>query len=722
MKSKKLICGALAATLTLSVAFSGCSLLSTLNEEDMKQTIATVDISKSSSLAQEGLDGYKSAITSTDIIKRDLIAAFINVGYSSLTQSGLSYASIFNSLVTQLTNNAVITQYATLYMLDEKSKQDSDALAQFTDASKTEAQKYEYLLGGEASEQVMLARYSLYSSVNSSLDSIEEDIIKSTGSTAGGTESRTTPTGVDTEVEDFYPQTASGELDYAIYTGYEGYLLDDSGLYKDDALEGTNRNTRRRAYSTFVNTLKQNYLVSAEDTDITDVLSISYIEDEYVAQLKQQVINSYYELFENQQQELLKKQDENGVYTVIEEKYNTYVTNAKISNSTVSSFEANMGSLSDTSFVLYAPATEGTEGGTFGYVYNILLPFNAVQQQTLTQYSSALSSDGIDQGTYYLLRKELMSRITTTDQRSAWFNGATDYSFDALEEGWTAGEADAEKTFYNGDDASRKYLFFENNLVNNQRYEQLDRYAGKYSYNGTVVKTNDDKYYLVPQTLDINDMLVEFSAYVNYVLGDDNATSYEISPDYDVASAEDYYIDGNEEEIDYSKFVYATGKVDIGVASKLDMFTGTSKQYKAMSAINELQYAYTTDTGVLSQYIGYTVSAYDTDYIKEFEHAAKEAVEAGAGNFSVCAGDYGWHLVYVTDTFDVVGGEVYAGAQWNADRVETEGTFENLFYTWIKDSELKDITSNQSSTIIQTYGGSATVTLFEDAYKDLLEM
>lgn len=711
MKSKKLICGAVAATLTLSVAFSGCGLISTINREDMKQTIATVDISKSTDLAKEGLDKYKDAITSKDILKRDLIAAFINVS-SSFTQSGISYSSIFNSLVTQLTNNAVVTQYATLYMLNEKSKEDSDALSKFTNA-KTEAEKYEYLLGGENSQEVQLAKYALYSSVNSSLDSIESSILKSETSTESGSGTRTTPGGVDEEVENYYPATESGVLDYNIYTGYDGYLLGESGVYQDDALEKTNRNTRRRAYSDFLDTLRQNYLITSDDTDITDVLSISYIQDEYVAQLQQQVINKYYDVFEEQQQELLKQQDDNGVYTVIENKYNDYLTGAKQSNSTVSAFETSMGNLSDTSFLYYAPATKDTEGGTFGYVYNILLPFNAVQTQALAQYSSALSSDGIDQGTYYLLRKDLMSKITTTDQRSAWFNGEKDYSFDAKEKGME---------YFNGGDDARKYLFFENNLVNNDRYEQLEKYAGQYSYNGVAVKTDDDSYYLVPNTLNIDDMLDEFVAYVNYVLGDNNATTYAKDAAYNVENATDYYVDGDEDEIDYSKFVYATGKVNIGEASKLDMFTKDSKQYKAMSAVNELQYAYTTDTGVLSQYIGYTVSAFDTNYIKEFEYAAKQAVEAGAGNFSVCAGDYGWHLIYVTDTFSVDGGEVYAGAQWTSERIETEGTFENLFYNWLKDSELKNITSKQQSTIIHMYGGSVTVTLYEDAYKDLLEI
>ena len=151
------------------------------------------------------------------------------------------------------------------------------------------------------------------------------------------------------------------------------------------------------------------------------------------------------------------------------------------------------------------------------------------------------------------------------------------------------------------------------------------------------------------------------------------------------------------------------------------MFVKDSAAYKAMSAVNELQYAYTTDTAVLSDYIGYAVSAYDTDYIPEFEYAAQAAVDEGAGTIYVCAGDYGWHIIYVTATFDTAGGAVYGDdVNWTTEYVLKEGTFQNLYYNWIKDSTLSDVTSARRSVINQQFGGDDTVTTYEDTYKDLL--
>jgi hypothetical protein len=147
----------------------------------------------------------------------------------------------------------------------------------------------------------------------------------------------------------------------------------------------------------------------------------------------------------------------------------------------------------------------------------------------------------------------------------------------------------------------------------------------------------------------------------------------------------------------------------------------SAAQYLVMSAVNELQYAYTTDTGILSYYVGYSVSAYSTSYIKEFEYAAQTAIKSGAGSYAVCAGDYGWHLIYVTDTFETKGGETYE-PQFTDERVGTEGTFENQFYAWIKDSLLSNETTNKQTTILTLYSNDSTVTLYEDAYQDLLEL
>ena len=151
------------------------------------------------------------------------------------------------------------------------------------------------------------------------------------------------------------------------------------------------------------------------------------------------------------------------------------------------------------------------------------------------------------------------------------------------------------------------------------------------------------------------------------------------------------------------------------------MYVATSDRYKAMAAVNELQFAYTTDTGILSQYLGYSISAYETSYIKEFEYAAQQALRMGTGTFKVCAGDYGWHLIYVVDAFSFDGGEVYKPS-WTKERIETEGTFENKFYEWIKESTLSNEVSTKRSEIIQLYSNDNTVTKYENAYKDLLEI
>ncbi|MDE7087514.1 MAG: hypothetical protein K2O67_04905, partial [Clostridia bacterium] len=347
--------------------------------------------------------------------------------------------------------------------------------------------------------------------------------------------------------------------------------------------------------------------------------------------------------------------------------------------------------------------------GTYGYVYNILLPFSTKQSNWLTVLQSYRSQGTIDDAEYFIERNKLLKNIETTDQREAWFNGTTDYSFDAKE---------VEVESYFGKNDGRDYLFFENNVTKTDKYQALDKYYGKYSYNGKVAKNKDGSYKLVPKPLNIDGMLEEFSAYIDYVLGDGSVECNK-NTDYYSYKAEDYKLD--DKEIDYKKLVYATGKVNFESGKeKADMFDTETDRYKAMAAVNELQYAYTTDTGVLSQYIGYSVSAYDTSFIKEFEYAAQAALRKGAGAFSVCAGDYGWHLIYVTDTFSPEGGAAYT-ADWTvaSDRINKEGTFEYRFYNWVKDSTLTREVSLKRAEILKLYNTEEAVKVYKEVYKDL---
>ena len=742
MKSKKIICGAVAAALTLSVTFSGCGLLSTINEEDMKQTIATVNIGKSDKLGED-LAPYAAVIEDDTISKRDLISAYINT-YSDFSSSGVSSnATIFNSLVTQLTNNSVLVQYATAYLLMTKDK-DSENTVTLNEykAKTTVTDKLIYLLGGEESDGVKQARYNLYSSVNSALDSYERtEIAKLNKDDENdeyvGSDTRTTPGGIDTTVDDYLPLDKDNNLDYGIYTGYEGHLIKDAGTY--EPLEKSSRNTRRLAYSTFLSNINRNYLLTAEDKDVTNVLELSYVKTQFEAQLQQSVVNEFNDVYNKEQEEKI-SMIENGEYVFVKEKYENLVGEQSRTNSDASTFESSMSSLSDTQFILYSPDTtkdtEATDGvyGTFGYVYNILLPFSVPQNKQLSKLQSAHNNEQMSDAEYFKERNLLLKQIETTDQRSAWFNGSTDYSFNAKE--YNEENKDSKLNYYDGGKAERNYLFFENNLTKTTEYKPLEKYTGLYSYNGKVAKNTDGSYNLIPNKLTIDDMLKEFIDDVNFVLGGDYTKIYAgdswINKSENFAKfydTEEFGDKDDKDKIDYSNLVYATGKVELPEQDKAkeNMFLPTSLRYKAMSAVNELQYAYTTDTGVLSQYIGYTVSAYETSYIKEFEYAAQQATKMGVGAIKVCAGDYGWHVIYVTDTFSAAGGNVFNAGTTHSisfvkDRIEKEGTFENKFYNWVKDSTLKNETTQKQTEILQYFANDKTIIKNEKAYKDLVEL
>ena len=724
MKKKRLAAAALTSCLVLSATFTGCSLVSTNGNKDMEQIIATVDIRDSETFATEfKAAGYKDAIAESNINKRSLVSYFINTGYTYINNYNYTYEKTFNLLLDNLIDNAVLVQYSTLGLIKYKAAADGvseESILSEYNSKESKSAKYEYLLGGENSEEVMLAKYNFYSSVNSAIDSNERTDIEEDEDGYKGTDTRTTPTNLNTEQEDYFPGREEGKLDYAIYTGYEGYLLGQSGAYKDDAIEGTTSATRIKAYNTFINNLMSNNLVDRkkEADKLTDVLKLEYMKNEYASQLESRIVNKYNDVYE----EMMEKELTKDNYSYIKSFYEELLNGQKDDYKTASAFESAMGNLSDTSFLLYSPDTgdsdlfDGENHGKFGYVYNILLPFNAKQTVELAELTSKRNEDK-DDNSYYYERNRILQNIYTEDQRQAWFNGSENYSFKAEDDKVYSGDTAGYFKGYDND-SNRQYLFFENNLTNNKeggRYKKLKAYDGRYSYNGYVAENENGSYTLVGNKLNIDGMLNEFSAYINYVLGGERVS-------YVKAPAQSYYgiteFKDADDEIDYEKLMYASGKVNFGNFNADDLMNAVTEQYKAMSAVNELQFAYTTDTSVLSQYVGYSVSAYDTSYIKEFEYAAKKAISMGEGAFTVCAGDYGWHLIYVTYTFD--GGDVYS-PDWT--KVDVKGSFENLFLENMKGKDLKDVSTTHRSIIVSDFKKeNVSYKKYQKRYQNLLDL
>lgn len=735
--------------------FSGCSLgifsdmgiLVTDNQRDMQQVVAEVNLGKdktsleeSFSLLSEELnstvaDQLDKVLTTDEIYKRDLVAYFMSYGYNYYSQNN-SYTATFEQVMQDLVDRKIMSQFATVYYLNAgEVLVDRDNITikdGYVDISGTDGMKmngeisldgylsaiegktgdeaavagYSYLL---TDAEIKYATYVIMVSVNSAIDSYEEDYIKAEDETTSSTETRTTPTGANTLPDGYYPTKEDGSIDYAIYTGSNS--ASECGEYEKK--EGSTSYTRSRAYAQFIHALRENYLIGEDEKDVTDVTALSYFTTELKSQLEQMLINKFYAT-------LAYKAAQTMSATTLQESYQTLLNSQEASTES-SSFTTTMDSLSDTSFVVYSP-----ENRKFGFVYNILLPFNTNQTKLL---DSIRYTDGTKE--YYAARNTnagLLSSIEAKDQRASWFNGSEDYSFEAT--------GDYYKNAYNSAEGKTNYLFFKDSYVENG--EGIERYAGKYPFNGTAEKKDDGTYKLTYNLLDIDGFIDEMESYIGYVtenasvasgkyysgtldnLAQWNAADKESSTFYSVTA--DYFPKDANGVIDQSANIYYKGSVsNLGFTTD-GALDKTTNSYKVISAVNELMFAYSTDTGCLNSYLGYSIAAKEeaTSYVAEFEYAAQQAINdgAGVGNYYVVATDYGWHIIYVS--FVYTGGEVYGGFDYNERN--TEGTFSYYFYQSKKSSTVTEYGNNKETMIRYNANNDTVVTLHKDRYEDLLNI
>ncbi len=693
---------ALVLALGLTFGATGCEFVVSDNVKDLEQVVATVDItdelSKEDKEAAQVLDTLiADNALSTDVYKRDLVALFLSQGQQYVNY-GYSYKDVFTMLVNSLTQRKILTQYAVYYFVN-KGLDNPDADRISLEAYKTaqlnavgteekalleshpEVLTMKYYLtdfgsdSAEAMEGYYEAVYQLHASLNSSLDSVEGDYIKESGHTHSHDDTRTLPTNATSEKSDYVPTKSDGTLDYAIYTGRNA--LDTCGAY--EKVEGSTKSTRMKAYNMFLYNL-QSYGLIEEGEQTADITKLNYYYEELSSSLATALVNKYYDELKAQAEEKLLANDG----ALVQSEYAALLNNQKTTyDNDKTAFSTAMDSTADNAFLLY-----GMEN--YGYVYNILLPFSQTQSQL---YSAAQNK--YEEKELYKYREELLAKVVGKDLRGAWFC-----------------EEESEHYAY---EKNGKYYFFEDNFTNNDRYETITQYAGNYAYNGTA-ELVDGEWECTPNTLTIDEFMTEFVNYVSTTAGvtavaDDRSATYG-----------NYY--NAEDEIDYSGFVYASGKFDFGtdVFSAADYFyQGTdatpNKYYQALSAVNELMFAYSTDTGCLNTYMGYSVNANKTSFVSEFEYAAQWAVQQGVGAYVVVPSDYGWHIIYCSYKFD--GGEVYGG--YDHSQRETEGTFSYYFYEALKDTSATTLSTSEQNRIVKAYEDKA-VTLYTDRYQDLLDL
>ncbi len=684
MKNKKKAAAIAVAAVLACGTLAGCDALTTVDSiKDYRQVIAEVDISASAEFEADGeFAGLKEFIEPSQVTKQELIMSFLS-NYSYLQQMGgsIDIGYYLDMIAKSLASYQIRVQYAKAYVAKEENLKVSDyqlKVAGIADETAREVAALSFFL---SEDEIAKAEYDLRVSVNDTLDSIEESYIKATETHDHTADSdvRTLPTGAETENEDYFaPQS-----EYKIYTGAASSR---SSGYEE--LENSTSTTRKKAYNQYLANLRaNNFLKEGEKTG--DYEATSYFMTQKKSALESALIEKVNDITET---EYVKKLNQDWAEKTFNETVNAQ--KEKFS-SDKDEFESAFGEISESSFV-FSPYDSD-----YGYVINILLPFSTAQSDELTNATSDLNDP---KGNKFAQRAALLDRVKATDQRGTWFTGHEDYSY-VSESGY-------------GYENGREYLFFEDSFGGSGKSDIIKNYYGNYTYNGTVVKPeegSDEGYTITPNEIGIDGFLEEMDGYLNSV--DGLKSTYSKNANYNTGSY--YDDDGN---VDYAKFIYAEGQVTGDRAFNADeMFVAGTWENKAFSVINELSFAYNTDTAGLNTYLGYMISPYQTNFMKEFEYAAQDVVSKGAGHFNVVPTDYGWHIIYCTFSFaDFKGSDAfhfdYALTKGGAN--ESEDSFSYLYFEQLKSAAVSAYTSNRDTEVLNTYY-DACATIHEDRYSDL---
>lgn len=712
-----LLCASFAAAAT------GCdSMIKTDNEADMSRVVATVDITNTEQFASGGkYEKYKSVVEKSngDIYKRDLVSAFLSSGYSSV-QNGATYKDTFNKLMDTLVARKITVQYAMTYFLDEKDdtftvngyeeymKTQESELKNVESVKRTQILTIKYFLtdGGTAAEddnEYDRAVYNLKKAVNSSLDSSETSFIRTKDgdddSIEGADETtRAVPTNVNTEKSDYYVK------DYEIYTGYN---TPDSCPGYEKAENSTTR-SRISAYNQFLTNLVSNGLIDADEIKTTDFLEVDYYYVELLSQLEQSLITKF---SDDLNETATAKLDDEYLRARYKE---MYAAQKKSYDENIDNFESAIGSLSASKFVLYVPET--AEDNTYGYVYNLLIPFSAHDSQTISatkKIADAATDKTAEkvkaQSDYYEARALAALNVKAEDQRTSWFSNTKSSNY-------------AEK-----DENTGVWTFF-GKYSDKTRYESAAHYSGAYPFMGTVETDEKGRITKVDSRID-NENFRNIDTFIEYLKAElAHSTNLNVTGSK-VSSYKTTGFTVTDNEFDYKDFMYYQGKVEgLGNVSLNDYFVKGSEQYKAVTTMNEFIFAFGTDTGSINTYIGYTVTPdCDETFVKEFAYAAKEAVKGGAGTFTVCLTDYGWHIMYCNYAYKT--GSVYGEAEtiFNEGNKNEKGeykddTFAKYFYESLKSAAQDENSSIVQERLLTDYKTDTAVKYYTARYQDLLDM
>ncbi len=324
----------------------------------------------------------------------------------------------------------------------------------------------------------------------------------------------------------------------------------------------------------------------------------------------------------------------------------------------------------------------------YGYVYNLLLSVDSYQEAEIK------AIEATDKAEVQKQRNAILAKTTVTDLRSSWITAGYDFDYD--------------NKCFTGDYAlAEKALSFQGDVAWLNEADKPEKEDDEYTEEYEIT-------YLKRFGLD------EFIAYMDDYLYGKTVTG---------TSSEKYYRDVTE------------------TVAEAD-----TKEFR--NRIQDLMFAFSGDPGSLNTYQGYVVypkARYNGSdkYVAEFTEAAIDLITNGKlGNYKVVGTDYGYHVMFYSETVTVNSGYStlwdYLVATGEADGFDSLDAYYADMIANIKDYEEKEsylytlqqayvstIVSNKlnetKESIIKSfknddgdYLADKGVTVYKDRFSDLL--
>lgn len=328
--------------------------------------------------------------------------------------------------------------------------------------------------------------------------------------------------------------------------------------------------------------------------------------------------------------------------------------------------------------------------GTYGYVYNLLLGVNDYQSAKIQELQHEREHEHLTEAEYAAERKTILAGTVAKDLRLSWILSGYDFDFDSKK--------------FTGD-----YTFAKDA-------------ANSLAFQGNVTKlrdADDDRNLSAVYRVDSVKTfgLAEFKDFINdYVYNNESLTP---------AATDDN--------------IYAA-------------YTRADKPAEYDAKINELLFAFSTDSGSLNTYKGYVIKPDNSEYVKTFGDAGKALLEEGGSSYKVVASDYGYHFMFFSEVWkgdnvdktkydtldkylDSLNIDKGAAATWeeyfNAQKADLDkwGDFEeenNFLYFLANElvsAKLNDATTRSRTNIVTEYRYGAhkdSTVIYKDRFADLL--